>query len=262
MFGSRTQKTTQKYEQVAKKTYTWRSSDKAFVYYDSEKKERVALPKGAKLIPLTTTNSVTGNRERDHGRATARWNLVSSNEFTDYRNENIKVVEYDRLDKSRTVVFEGTYSGEIRDAISGLAWANFTKNIYCLYDGEVIKLALSKAGLTAWIEFEDKLKETNTYLTDGHCIYLDKAKECTTGMVKYFAPVFGVGDISEEDNKKADEVAEKVEEALARNQAALASRDSSAPAQVEVPAAPQTETATTETVNSAEDTVSLEEIPF
>ena len=112
------------------------------------------------------------------------------------------------------------YSPTIRDAIAGIQWCKFTKNIYCLYEGEVIKLALSGSSLTSWINLEDQCKKDRIYLVDSHCITLGKAKHEKHGSVDYYAPVFEIGDITPEENAKANEVAAEVEDKIARNKAA------------------------------------------
>lgn len=264
MFGSRT-KTHSQFERVADKVYTWRSADQNFFYYDKEKQQRVALPKDAQLIPLTATNSITGVRERDHGRATQRFNNVLSNEFVDYKNEMIRVREFDKLDNTKTVLFEGVYSPTIRDAISGIAWCKFTKNIYCLLEGEVVRLSLNGASLTSWIEFEDSLKKDRVYLTDGHYITLGEAVQHRHGSVDYFAPTFTLGDISSEANAIADEVAAEVEDKLAKNRAAFAdmgtealTTDTSASSTTSV----QSASTSTSVQEASSESIDLSEIPF
>lgn len=251
MFGSRTQ-THSTFEPVANKVYTWRSADKKFFYYDKESESRVALPDDAKLIPLTTTNSVTGVRERDHGKATERYNQIYSNEFTDYKGEIVRVRENDRLDGTKTVLFEGVYSPTIRDAIAGIQWCKFTKNIYCLYEGEVIKLALSGSSLTSWINLEDQCKKDRIYLVDSHCITLGKAKHEKHGSVDYYAPVFEIGDITPEENAEANEVAAEVEDKIARNKAASGAVEST----------PQINTNVASHEETDNGEISLDEVPF
>lgn len=252
MFGSRT-KTHSQFEQVSEANYTWRSADQNFFYYDKDSESRIALPEGAELIPLTSTNSITGVRERDHGKATQRYNQIFSNEFTDYKDEIVRVRESDKLDGTKTVLFEGVYSPTVRDAISGIQWCKFTKNIYCLLGEKVVKLSLSGSSLTAWIELEEKCRKDHIYLTDGYCIKLGKAVQKKTGSVNYFAPTFELGEISEEDNKRADEMAGIVESKLEHNKAASGAVD--APAQI---------TPKPESDNPEEPTeeISLDEVPF
>lgn len=249
MFGSRTT-THSNFETITNKNFTWRSSDQAFVYYDKEAEERKPLPKGAKLIPLTTTNSVTGVRERDRGKATERYNQIISNEFTDYKNEIVKVREIDRLDNTRNVLFEGVYSPTIKEAISGLQFCKFTKNIYCLLDGEVVKLALSGASLTAWIEFEDTLRKEHIRLVDGYYVTVGEPEHKKSGTVNYYAPTFSLGEISAEENAKANDVAVEVEDKIARNK--LASKTVEAVPTVPVQDAPIAPT----------EEISLDEVPF
>lgn len=252
MFGSRT-KTRSQFEHVANKFYTWKSKEKAFCYYDKESQENIALPDDAVLIPLTATNSVTGVRERDHGKATQRYNNISSNEFVDYKNEIVKVREYDRLDQTQSTLFEGVYSPTIKEAIAGVPFCKFTKNIYCLCGEEVVRLSLSGSSLTAWIEFEDQLKKSKIYLTDGHCIEFGEPEEKVHGSVHYNSPVFKLGDIEPELNAKADEIAAEVEDKLAHNRAAA-----SGTATATIPTKEDSENTTVE----SDDSIDLSDIPF
>lgn len=260
MFGSRTT-TRSQFETVATKTYMWRSTDQNFFYYDKDAGERVALPEGAKLIPLTTTNAVTGSRERDHGKATARWNLIMSNEFTDFKADKVVVREYDKLDNTRNVVFEGVYTPTIKEAIDGLSWAKYTKYVYCLLDGEVVKLSLSGASISAWIEFENQCKKDKVYLVDSHYISLGDPEHKKTGTVDYFAPTFVLGDITPEENAKANEIAADVEAKLAHNRQVSGTTE----APVEVYTAPQAETtksAADEVPDDVPTEINLDEVPF
>lgn len=220
MFGSRTKNQSQ-FERITDKVYSWRSSEQKFFYYDKEASKRVALPDGAKLIPLTFTNSVTGVHSVDLNKATKRHNPIYSNEFTDYKNEIVRVKEYDRLDGTKTTLFEGVYSPTIRDAIASVPHCKFTKNIYCLLNDEVVKLELKASSLRPWIEFEDSLKKTQTYLTDGHCIMIGEAEKQTMGTVDYYSPTFKLGDITLEENDRADQIAEEVEAKIAHNKSAV-----------------------------------------
>lgn len=254
MFGSRTHNQSQ-FERISEKTYTWRSAEQNFFYYDKEKGTRVPLQEGAKFIPLTSTNSVTGVHGLDLGRATERYNQVFSNEFTDYKDEVIRVRESDKLDGTTTVLFEGVYSPTIRDAIASVPYCKFTKNIYCLLEGEVVKLELKASSLKPWIDFEDSLRKTKTYLTDGHYVSVGKAEQRKTGSVTYYAPTFELGDITPEEDAEADRVAAEVEDKIARNRAAR-SGDNEAPAQV--PVAP----ASAESPEESTEPISLDEIPF
>lgn len=254
MFGSRTHNQAQ-FERVAEKTYSWRSAEKNFFCYDKEKEERIPLPKGAKLIPLTSTNAVTGVHSLDLGKATERYNPIFSNEFTDYKNEIVRVREHDRLDGTTTVLFEGVYSPTIRDAIASVPYCKFTKNIYCLLDGEVVKLELKASSLKPWIDFEDGLRKTKTYLTDGHYVSVGEAQQCKTGSVTYFAPTFELGDITPEEDSEADRIAAEVEDKLAHNRAAR-NGDNEMPAQIQ-PAAEKTAEP-----EEAPQEISLDEVPF
>lgn len=260
MFGSRTT-THSSFEAIATKNYMWRSAEQNFFYYDKEQGERVPLPEGAKLIPLTTTNSVTGSRERDHGKATERWNTILSNEFTDFKNDIVKVREFDKLDNTKTVLFEGPYTPTIKDAINGITWARYTKNVYCLLDGEVVKLSLSGASIGSWIEFEEKCRKDKIYLVDSHYVSLGEPVAKRNGAVNFFAPTFELGDIDAETNAKANEIAAEVEAKLERNKVASGAVE----APVDVYSAPRptaTATPAPEPETAQGEEINLDEIPF
>lgn len=257
MFGSRTH-TRSQFEHITDKVYEWRSSDKNFFYYDKEKDERIPLPKDAELIPLTHTSSVTGLHMIDLGKPTSHSNRIFSNEFVDYKNEIVRVREMDRITKTTTVLFEGPYSPTVRDAISSVPYCNYTKNVYCLLDGEVVKLELKKSSLSPWIEFEDSLRESKEYLTDGHCVRLGAPEKRTTGTVNYYVPTFKLGDITAEENAKADEVAAEVESKLEKNRnAGSKNNENSAqvPVNIEVKEAETSET-------TPDGQISLDDVPF
>ena len=119
-----------------------------------------------------------------------------------------------------------------------------------------MKISLSGSSLTPWIEFEDKLKKDREFLTDGHYFTLGEPEARVTGSVHYNAPTYKLGDISAEENEKADEIAAEVEEKLARNRAAASGE---APAQITPQAAPA---AKSEPETTPGEPVDLSEIPF
>lgn len=258
MFGGRTSNGGSKYEKTAEATYRWKSTKQNFTAWDNENKVEIELPKDAILIPLTATNQVTGTRERDHGKATQRYNNVSSNEFTDFKEDIIKVVEYDRLDNTRNIIAEGVYSPTVKDAIADLgSVARFTKNIYCLLDGQVVKLALRGASLTPWIKFEDSLRELQISLMHGHAFKVDGCTEEKNGMVTYSAPKFVVTDITDSEEQVANERAIEVEQAILHNKQA----NGTAEAPTEFTPQVSSESTTAEP-NNTEEPISLDEIPF
>lgn len=263
MFGSRTT-TRSSFEGITRKNYMWRSTDKNFFYYDRDKQERVGLPADAKLVPLTYTSSITGSRERDHNRPTQRYNAIVSNEFTDYKTDKVVVREIDRLDGSRNVVFEGPYSDVIKDAINDVPWARYTKNVYALLvtkdnpQGEVVKLSLSGASLSPWIEFENACKKAGTALVDSHYIAIGEPQEKVNGSVTFYAPTFELGDIDAELDAHATEVAIEVEEKIERNKYAQNTVEAPVDVYTATRQAPKTAPAPAEPVNE----INLDEVPF
>lgn len=258
MFGGRTSNGGSKFEKTADAIYRWKSTKQNFTAWDSENQVEIELPKDAILIPLTATNQVTGTKERDHGKATQRYNNVSSNEFINFKEDIVKVTEYDRLDNTRNVIAEGVYSPTVKEAIADLgSVARFTKNIYCLLDGEVVKLALRGASLTPWIKFEQSLKELQIELMHGHGFKVDGYTEEKNGMVTYTSPKFAVVDIDDATEQVSNEKAIEVEQAILRNMQANGTTEATTEFTPKV--SDQPTTAEPEDNNEA---ISLEEIPF
>lgn len=253
MFGSRT-RSVSNYEKTADKTYKWRSSEQNFVSWDSEAQEQIFMDKDVKLIPLTATSCVTGSREQDHGKANQRWNSIYSNEFTDFKNDYVKVREFDRLDNTKTVLCEGVYSPTIKEFIADKTWAKFTTNVYCLLNGEVVKLQLSGASITAWIEFTNKCKSSKVNLYDHKYITVKGYAERKNGAVNYTAPIFDYGDITDEEDEHATEVARELETKIEHNKSLTAQEDTT----------DVTEAAATMAAPEANNdgTIDLSEIPF
>lgn len=249
MFGSRTN-SQQKYERIAKKTYRWKSSKEAFIAWDSDTKEEIELPKDAMLIPLTATMAITGSRQRGKG-ASTHYTNVYSNEFTNFDSDVINVVEDDRFDGTKTTIVKGVYTPTVKEAIADLPYANFTKVLYCLYDGEVVKMALRSSSLRPWIEFENKLKERHINLYNGYGIKLGGVEEGSFGAVKFKTPKFAAVEISKEENTKATALAIEVENAILRNLQASGAAET--PTEVKT---------TADDIAEGSEEVSLSEIPF
>jgi len=249
MFGSRTSSQRSR-ERIAKYTYRWKSSKEAFVAWDSDKKEEIELPSKAILIPLTSTMMITGSRARGKGSSTHYTN-VYSNEFTNFDSDIVTVIENDSFDGTKTEIVKGVYSPTVKEAISDLPYANFTKVLYCLYDGDVVRLTLRASSLRPWIEFENKMKEKHINLYKGHAIKVVGVNDGSFGAVQFKTPEFGATEISSKEDAIATETAIEVENAILRNLQA----SGVAEAPTEVPTtAPEPTTASEE--------ISLEEIPF
>lgn len=261
MFGSRTTNKTN-FITVASKRYLWKSSEENFGYYDSEAEERIALPEGAIIVPLTATMSVTGVRERDHNKATQRYNNIFSNEFTHYTKDIVKVQEKDKLDGTKTVLAEGPYSPTVKDIIADMPFAKFTKNIYGAIlskDGkslsdEVVKISLSASSLRPWIEFENKAKDAKVDLYNGHGFSIGKSTSEQNGTVSYKAPTFNLHEISEDVNKAANTKAAEVEDLILRNKQAAGTDEPTT--EFTPPAAKK------EQSDSDDGSIDLSEIPF
>lgn len=249
MFGSRTHSISS-YEVIATKTYKWKSTKKQFYAWDADKKEEVALPNDAKLIPLTSTYSITGAHGIDLGKPTQRYNNIYSNEFNNFKEEHIVVKEYDRVDKNAIVLAEGVYNPTIKQFVSNSANAKFTTNVYCLYNGEVVKILMCGASLSPWIDLLDNLKEKSEKLTDNHYFYISGTEEAKTGAVVFNKPVFAIGDITPEENEQANTIAEQVEEKIMKNKGGEGDFTNKIGEK------------TAEVTEEKTETVSLSEIPF
>ncbi len=211
--------------------------------------EEISLPKDAKLIVLTSTMSVTGTHEKDHGKPTQRYNQVYSNEFTNFKEDIVKVCEKDKLDNTKITIAEGVYSPTIKEKIADLPYASFTKNLYCLYDGEVVKVSLKGSSLTPWIQFENDLRENGEDIMHGLCFYVDGATAQKNGSVSYSSPVYKKDVITSDQEEEANKLANEVEEAILRNKQANGTEEPVAKVEVSKPAAEDGE-------------IALSDIPF
>lgn len=256
MFGSRTQ-TRSQYESTYEQSYRWRSSESVFTTYNSETGENEALPENAKLIPIALTYSVNGLTEQDHGRSTQRWNRIYSNEFQDFKEEHIRVYEKDNLDDTKTLLVEGVYNPTVKQFISGNHDIKFTTNVYCLLDDHIVRLELSGASLTAWINFTSSCKKSNISLYDRKYFYVSSVEEKKNGVVKFNAPVFAYGDIDDEENEKASAISQDLERKIAYNRS-LRNQDSTA----DITNAVVAQKVQEEAEEAKEENIDLSELPF
>lgn len=250
MFGSRTT-TTSNFKSTAEKIYRWKSPIHNFVTWDKDNNVEVELAKGTKLVPLTATMSVTGVHERDHNKATRRYNQVYSNEFTNTKTDIVKVVEKDKNDGTKTVIAEGVYNPTVKDIIGDLPYARFTKNLYCLEGDTIVKVVLTGASLSPWIEFENGMKGLGYDMFDHSCFYVSGYTDEKNGSVSYTAPKFTRESITDDINEKANQAAIAVEDAIIHNKQVSGTEET--PTVVSnKPAEPAV----------VEEPISLDEIPF
>ena len=128
----------QKPELPAHKVYRWKSTKKAFTYWDKEATEEKKLDyKDLELIVLTQTRKFTGFIE-------AEWTWCYSNEFTNFKKDIITVRAW------KQIIGHGKFH-EINEAVKA-KWAQFTNVVYASLNWEFCKFELAGSANSWWID--------------------------------------------------------------------------------------------------------------
>ena len=194
---SRKDELTKGYENPASKFLEWKSSDKAFVYWDKDKKENVVIPLPLKLVFLKDFNTIKGySKKHDAG--------VWANEVADLRKEKLSVGIFENGKVKK--LFTGYYD-DIKDKLALMNGAKFSKSVYAMTPkGTIINLQLFGSGLGNFFEL-DKRKLFN------HFLEIADIKEGKNGGVVFYRPVFKIGDeIPDDVIEKSEFAYEKVKE--------------------------------------------------
>lgn len=174
----------------------YNSDKKAFVYYDRDKKENVAVPFPMKLVFLDERQTVGG------------WS--NAEECSLYANE-VKYMGKEPLTvkyaKGGGIVASGLYK-DIKEKVTG-AGGKYYRSIYFVYDGRIVNLKLKGSTTAAWGDFAQKNK--GSFLTNY--IIIESVENRKSGGIKYTVPIFAVGDeIADPDT--IDAIAEPLYEYL------------------------------------------------
>lgn len=214
---SRTQPNQTGPKNPARKFLEWKSSKKAWVYYDKTKEAEVEIPHAElAFIVLDQLNTVKGFDERAHSG-------IWSNEVRNVKEDKLTVRN------KKGVLDEGTW-----DAVKSISGAKFTKSVYVMAkingDYELANLQLNGAALGAWFDFTDR----EGSLEGDIVISAKRTKEGKKGAVTYFMPDFEIVSktLSKEAHEQADEMDQELQGYLLQylNPAAPTPQAATAPA--------------------------------
>jgi hypothetical protein len=183
----------------------WKSKNKAFSYYNKEKKEDVLLPMPFSFIPIHVCRTVKGYNHKKN-------KTFISNEVEDLKNTPLTVVSYNNLTKERKTEYQGLYS-EIKDDFDQNI--KYTESLYAAIKNKkgelsLVNIQLNGAGLHHWFDF---VKASNIWKGSVKVSSTTKEKN---GDVDYFAPVYVIDKISTEDDIKAGELQSVIKTYLAQ----------------------------------------------
>lgn len=179
----------------------WKSTEKAFQYYNKETKENVNLQLPLKVLFLEHYHTVKGWSDSAHSG-------IWSNEVYSIAKETLEVKS-----KAGTIA-NGIYKDNrtvIRDA-GGV----YHRSVYCMIEtGEIINLQLKGAVIGGLNKETSVTKQDvkgysdfyndNNHLLDNQWIEINSFAEGKKGAVKFNIPVFEIGEvISKEDNELAN----------------------------------------------------------
>lgn len=194
----------------AKVFISWKSKDKAFVYYkkgqDGAEGTNMSMPTPLVFIPLAKAITLRGYNQK-------REKSYISNEVPDISTHPFIVKSYLKVKTPPTIELHGLYSTFNKTMDDSI---KYTESLYAAVksksgEWQVVNFQLNGAALTHWFEF---VKKNNIWagavLFDG-TMTLEK-----NGSVDYNAPVYKSTTITPEDDAKAGELQAEVNAFLNR----------------------------------------------
>ena len=173
----------------------WNSDEKAFTYYDKEKKEKVNLKFPLTFVFLDERQTVGG------------WN--KDEECSIYANE-VKFLGQEQLTvrtSKGTTISKGLYK-DIKEKVLA-SGGKYYRSIYFVYDGRIVNVKIKGSATAVWGDFATKNK--GKFLTN--VIVVEKFEQRKSGGIKYTVPIFTIGDeITDPDT--IDTIAEPLYEYL------------------------------------------------
>ena len=192
----------------AKKFLEWKSTEKAFQYYDKSKESKIKVDLPLKVLFLEHYHTIKGWSDSANSG-------IWSNEVYSIAKESLEVKS-----KSGTIV-NGIYKDN-KNTIKNTGGV-YHRSVYCMAEnGEIINLQLKGAAIgglkkDSSIEkldvdgYSDFYKK-NHHLLDNQWIEIKSIKEGKKGSVKFSIPHFEIGEaISREDDIKANYAASELQ---------------------------------------------------
>jgi len=175
--------------------FSWNGAeDKGYIsYWDGEQEQKVDFP--FVFLPLDMLSCITGYNPRSE-------ESIYSNEVRNTQKEIMNV----RMGKQ--TVAQGLYQ-DIKDSVVAKG-GKYTSSVYIAYkddSGElhVGNIKFKGSSLGPWID----LQKSGASLS-SQAVIVKGAKLDQTGSINFNYPVFDTKDVSEETNKEADKLYEKV----------------------------------------------------
>lgn len=206
---ARLNRPTQESSNPAKRFLQWKSTEKAFEYYNKETSEKVKLELPLRVLFLEHYHTVKGWSDSANSG-------IWSNEVYSIAKESLEVKS-----KNGTIA-KGIYK-ENRTAIRD-AGGVYHRSIYAMIEtGEIINIQLKGAVIGGLNKETSATKKEvsgysdfyndNNHLLDNQWIDIKTFAEGKKGAVKFNIPVFEVGEvISKEDNELANEAVKLLQE--------------------------------------------------
>ncbi len=206
--GARSRRTGGNYETVTNKRITWSSTDKTFKMYDGDTRETTNVDPNAEFVYITHRMCVTGAKQVDNG----KYNRIYSNEFIDSKNQLVVINEYDNEKEERKEIARGTYD-ELRDIVKNTNGAAFTWAVYAVERGtdNLVKFEFTRSSRNVGFDIIGNV--------DHQCFKFGPAEEQKNGAIVFNIPTVDFIEISDEENDRAIELAEQVDDKLNRNRA-------------------------------------------
>ncbi|MCR4297531.1 MAG: hypothetical protein NUV75_02075 [Gallionella sp.] len=178
----------------------WDGSNGEFRYYDKSKKENVSLGNAMTFILLDQLATIKGWHD-------ASESGIFSNEIRDITQDALVVKSF----KGGTLA-EGNYKA-IRDRIIAHG-GHFTANLYVaikIDDALALgSIQFKGAALSAWMEFS-KAHRADLYKKAVRCKGFNEGKK---GKIVFRTPIFGIAELGEESDAKANELDKTLQEFL------------------------------------------------
>jgi len=217
----------------ATKFIEWKSSKKAFQYFDKEAGKVVEIKPPIEFVVLDELSAIKGwSDEFECG--------IYSNEIHSLQNEDLNVKAF----KGGQIV-SGKYS-EIKDSIKA-AGGKFAKSVYAMYEGELVNFQLHGSALS-WFTDTQKIAKKESV------IKMEKSKEEKKGSNKYYVPVFEYArNMDKEMYEKAVGLDKELQVYLKARKVQVAEEETKTP-----------ETATAEEVfgTGSTDKTTMDSVPF
>lgn len=179
----------------SKRFLEWKSNEKAFSYFDKEKKENVKVELPFKFLVLDQLHTVSG------------WNDATSSGI--YSNE-VKFISKQVMTVKPfkgNEIAKGLYA-DIKEKVKN-AGGHYVKSIYImLEDGTLANIQLKGSAVQQWGEFTNK----SLSRLPEEWVVVDKAIDGKKGAVKYTTPGFTFGgSLSDKEAAQADLVFDELE---------------------------------------------------